>query len=41
MAYSDFTLADLEEKFGIKNERKTLFSSVAAIEPSQKLQIER
>lgn len=38
MAYSDFTLDDLEKKFGIKNRKKNLFAKVQAIKPSQRLQ---
>lgn len=40
MAYSDFTLYDLEEKFGIKHERKTLQFSFQSIETSERLQLE-
>ena len=37
MAYSDFTLADLEEQFGIKNQRKHLFTQIEPVLPSEKL----
>ena len=37
MAYSDFTLADLEEQFGVKNLRKHLFTQIAPVLPSEKL----
>jgi hypothetical protein len=40
MAYSDFTLADLEEQFGIKNQRKHLFAQIAPVLPSEKLQLD-
>ncbi len=40
MSYSDFTLQKLEEKFGIKNHRKRLFTSVQSIEPSDRLKVE-
>ncbi len=35
MAYSDFTLADLEEKHGLKTNVKSLFSAIAPIKPSE------
>ncbi|MBC8110866.1 MAG: hypothetical protein H7Y04_07390 [Verrucomicrobia bacterium] len=34
MAYGDFSLADLEKKFGIENQLRSLFEHVEAIEPS-------
>ncbi len=40
MPYSDFTLSDLKEKFGVKNQRSRLFSGFALLEPSEKLKIE-
>jgi hypothetical protein len=40
MAYTDFTLSDLEQKFGIKNERKRLIFDKNLIEPSEKLKME-
>ncbi len=40
MAYSDFTLSDLEEKFGVKHERKVLKFAAQRISPSQRLQTE-
>jgi len=40
MAYSDFTLANLDEQFGIKNRRKRLFKTVEPIEPSDRLKVE-
>ncbi|SFC69691.1 hypothetical protein SAMN05421780_108127 [Flexibacter flexilis DSM 6793] len=40
MAYSDFTLSDLEEKFSITNERKELYFPVTPIKPTQWLQKE-
>jgi hypothetical protein len=40
MAYPDFTLADLEEKFGVSNQRKGLDFQAIPIEPSQWLQKE-
>jgi hypothetical protein len=40
MAFSDFTLADLEERFGINNQRKSLFTVIEPILPSEKLQLE-
>lgn len=40
MAYSDFSLLKLEEKFGVKNKRKRLFKSVEPIEPSDWLKRE-
>ncbi len=38
MAYSDFTLDDLELKFGIKNQIESVFVDFRKIEPSKKLQ---
>lgn len=40
MAYSDFTLADLREKFGIKNWVRRLFNDIPPVAPSVKLQDE-
>ena len=40
MAYTDFTLSDLEEKFGVKHERKRLDFGNVLFEPSEKLKIE-
>ena len=40
MAYSDFTLAELAEKFGIRNQRKYLFTQIEPIAPSEKLQFD-
>lgn len=40
MAYSDFTLSDLEEKFGVTNERKELDFQLSPIEPTKWLQKE-
>ena len=37
MAYSDFTLADLREKFGVTNRMKRLFTEVTPVAPSAKL----
>lgn len=37
MAYGDFTLESLEERFGIKNLKQRLFESFEPIEPSQRL----
>jgi hypothetical protein len=37
MAYTDFTLNDLEEKFGIKNRTERIFNKVKLVEPSEKL----
>ncbi len=37
MAYTDFTLSDLVEKFGIKHQRNRLFFDSHPIEPSEKL----
>ena len=37
MAYSDFTLDSLEEKFGVKNQRVFLFSELSPVEPSDDL----
>ena len=34
MAYSDFTLEDLETKFGIKNQRGSLFANSVSVEAS-------
>jgi hypothetical protein len=35
IAYSDFALSDLEEKFGVTNERKELNFQSSPIEPTQ------
>lgn len=40
MAYSDFTLADLEEKFGVKNLRRQLFVQIDPVAPSEKLRLD-
>ncbi len=40
MAYTDFTLSDLEEKFGVKNERKSLKFSHQTVQPSARLRAE-
>ena len=40
MAYSDFTLSDLEDKFGVTNERRELNFQSNPIEPTQWLQKE-
>lgn len=40
MAYTDFTLSDLDEKFGIKNERKQLQFFAKPVIPTERLQIE-
>ena len=40
MAYSDFTLSDLDEKFGVKHERTQLKFVVNPITPSERLQSE-
>jgi hypothetical protein len=40
MAYTDFTLSDLEEKFGVKNERRQLQFITKPVEPSERLRIE-
>ena len=37
MAYTDFTLETIEEKFGIKNREIRLFGAIGSIEPSAKL----
>ena len=37
MAYRDFTLRDLSNKFGIKNRKTQLFGKLEGIEPSEKL----
>ena len=37
MAYSDFTLSDLEEKFGVKHQRKRLQFNSKPIQPSERL----
>ncbi len=38
MAYTDFTLEDLETQFGIKSHRRKLFGQLTPIAPSEKLQ---
>ncbi len=40
MAYGDFTLGDLENKFGIRNQRMRLFDAIDPVEPSGKLKAE-
>ena len=40
MAYTDFTLSDLDEKFGVKNERKQLQFFSKPVIPTERLQIE-
>jgi hypothetical protein len=40
MAYTDFTLSDLEDKFGVKNERKSLNFLAHKVQPSQRLRTE-
>ncbi len=40
MAYTDFTLSDLEEKFGVKNERKSLVFISQTVRPSERLRAE-
>jgi hypothetical protein len=40
MAYSDFTLSDLEEQFGVKHQRKRLQFASKPIKPSEKLRFE-
>ena len=37
MAYGDFTLEEIEQKFGIKNRTRRLFEPMLPIEPSEKL----
>lgn len=37
MAYSEYSLAQLESKFGIKNRQERLFRQVNEVEPSEKL----
>ena len=37
MAYSDFSLRDLEKQFGIKNFRKELFQHTTSVLPSERL----
>jgi hypothetical protein len=38
--YGDFTLSDLESKFGIRNQRRRLFDAIAPVEPGEKLRVE-
>lgn len=38
MAYTDFTLASLEQKFGVRNQRRTLFSPLPPLPLSTDLQ---
>jgi hypothetical protein len=38
--YGDFTLSDLESKFGIRNQRRRLFNAIVPVEPSEKLKAE-
>ncbi len=40
MAYTDFTLSDLEEKFGVKNERTQLTFLSKPVMPTERLRIE-
>jgi hypothetical protein len=40
MAYGDFTLNDLESRFGIRNQRRRLFDAIDPVEPSGKLKAE-
>jgi hypothetical protein len=40
MNFADFTLSDLEEKFGVKHERINLNFTAQPIEPSQRLQLD-
>lgn len=40
MAYGDFTLSDLESRFGIANQRKRLFDAIDPVEPSGRLKAE-
>ena len=40
MAYTDFTLSELDEKFGVKNERKQLQFFAKPIEPTERLRLE-
>lgn len=40
MAYSEFTLSDLEEKFGVKHQRKRLIFDSNPIKASEKLQLD-
>ena len=40
MAYTEFSLSDLEEKFGIKHERTHLQFTFQRIEPSERLKLE-
>ncbi len=37
MAYSNFSLADLEKNFGLRNRRKRLFEQVTPVHPSEQL----
>ncbi len=38
MAFTDFTLDDLEEKFGIKNIEKQIFTNIEPLHPSSRLE---
>ena len=40
MAYTEFSLSDLEEKFGVKHERTPLLFPLQLIEPSARLKLE-
>ncbi len=40
MDHGDFTLSDLESKFGIRNQRRRLFNAIVPVEPSEKLKAE-
>jgi hypothetical protein len=40
MAYTDFLLSDLEEKFGVRHERTPLLFPLHLIEPSERLKLE-
>jgi len=40
MAYSNFTLSDLESKFGIKNKTSIIFKNILPIKPSEKLKFD-
>ncbi len=40
MAYTDFTLSDLEEKFGVKNERRQIHFDSKPMPPSERLRAE-
>jgi hypothetical protein len=40
MAYTEFSLSDLEEKFGVRHERTPLNFPLQLIEPSERLKLE-